>query len=98
MSLAFFLAQPNERLSIVGHLDTSAIMIKKMPAAHAKHRTKHKQPTQTTTTQHNKGTARAVGKVKKGETVRHPLSCSADQRTTCFGQRGSSIKVRESGQ
>ena len=39
----FFLAQPNERLSIVGHLDTSATMIKKMPAAHAKHRTKHKQ-------------------------------------------------------
>ena len=62
----FFLAQPNERLSIVGHLDTSATMIKKMPAAHAKHRTKHKKPTHTTTTtQHNKGTARAVGKVKK---------------------------------
>ena len=68
----FFLAQPNERLSIVGHLDTSAIMIKKMPAAHAKHRTKHKQQTQTTTTQHNKETARAVGKVKKGETVSRP--------------------------
>ena len=37
----FFLAQPNERLSIVGHLDTSA------------------------TNQHNKETARAVGRVKK---------------------------------
>ena len=38
----------NERLSIVGCLDTSAIKIKKMPPAHAKHRkntnNKHKQP------------------------------------------------------
>ena len=70
--LSFFLAQPNERLSIVGHLDTSAIKIKKMPPAHAKHRTKHKQ-TNTNNhhpTQQRNGTCSRQS--EKGETVRHP--------------------------
>ena len=45
-TISFFLAQPNERLSIVGHLDTSATT--QLSAAHAKLRTKHKQkPKQT---------------------------------------------------
>ena len=67
-SALFFLAQPNERLSIVGHLDTSATKIKKVPAAHTKHRTKHKNnknthnPTQTKTTQHNTDAAHAAGR------------------------------------
>ena len=63
----FFLAQPNERLSIVGHLDASSIKIKKAPPAHAKHGNQTPK-TNTTNTQHpqpNKETARAVGEVKK---------------------------------
>ena len=71
-SQLFFLAQPNERLSIVGHLDTSATMIKKMFAAHAKHRTKHNknQHRQNNPTQQRNSTCSRQS--EKGETVRHP--------------------------
>ena len=71
----FFLAQPNERWSMVGHLDTSATIVKKMPAAHAKHRNKHKQNQQKTQAKeqtNTTGNGTCSRQSEKGETVRHP--------------------------
>ena len=59
----FFGAQPNERLSIVGHLDAFSIKIKKTPPAHAKHGNQTPK-TNTTKTQHTKPKTRQVQEAK----------------------------------
>ena len=60
---------------MVGHLETSATIVKKMPAAHAKQNktqtrpNKKTQATQQTNTTENGTCSRQS---EKGETVRHP--------------------------